>query len=157
MSPFSFQGDELPQTILCHRCSSGETATRAQPKKRTPPKRARSLALKKLGSPRVPSKRRIKSVADTSESDSTTCASPISGSQAETPTTTPTKRRNSVTTPKRSLFVKGSTIYLKDTEAKIAAVEGNFIRVHYKVSLITTSPNTIDGLKNNCCSLIILS
>lgn len=61
------------------------------------------------------------------------CASPISGSLAETPTTTPTKRRNSVTTPKKSLLVKGSTIYLKDAEAKVAAVEGNFIRVHYKV------------------------
>ncbi|GAB9463597.1 hypothetical protein Gpo141_00001051 [Globisporangium polare] len=124
------QGDELPQAILCHRCSPDESTARSQVARKTT-KRGRSHTPKKSGSPRKPSKRRVKSLAD-SESDSNMCASPISGSLAETPTTTPTKRRNSVTTPKKSLLVKGSTIYLKDAEAKVAAVEGNFIRVHYK-------------------------
>lgn len=134
--PLSFsQADELPQAILCHRCSPEEVMTQVQAA-RKPTKRVRSQTPKKAGSPRKPSKRRAKSVAD-SESDSTMCASPISGSLAETPTTTPTKRRNSVTTPKKSLLVKGSTIYLKDAEAKVVAVEGNFIRVHYKVRFAT--------------------
>uniref|UniRef100_K3WUM7 Uncharacterized protein n=1 Tax=Globisporangium ultimum (strain ATCC 200006 / CBS 805.95 / DAOM BR144) TaxID=431595 RepID=K3WUM7_GLOUD len=59
-----------------------------------------------------------------SESDATTSQ----GSPTKSVDTTPIKRR----TIRKQLFVKGSTIYLQDSEAKVAAVEGNFIRVHYK-------------------------
>ncbi|KAF1334192.1 DNA damage-responsive repressor gis1/rph1, jumonji superfamily, partial [Globisporangium splendens] len=146
--------DELPQDILCHRCSPQDITTAAggshrkvgarKSRSQTPQKRTRSGTR----SPRTGLGKR--GAAAGSESDATTSQ----GSPTKSIDTTPTKRR----TIRKQLFVKGSTIYLQDTEvglvmicldlcggallptdhawvrqAKVAAVEGNFIRVHYKV------------------------
>ncbi|TYZ61720.1 hypothetical protein PybrP1_008333 [[Pythium] brassicae (nom. inval.)] len=135
--------EELPQAILCHRCSppnplaedkAQQPARRRMPKKtgrvETPKKAAVGAAAE--ASPRVLGKRSKASAESEFHS--------LSGDSRHQPTPsppkrsgrTPPKRRKSGTSVRKCLFVKGSTIYLKDAEAKVSAVEGNFIRLHYK-------------------------
>ncbi|OWZ09989.1 hypothetical protein PHMEG_00017224 [Phytophthora megakarya] len=133
--------DELPQSLLCHRCineatggtprtlSSGGVGRRSG----TASKSAVRCNLgKRKKEAMVTSKKKIVKVAPTAAAMLT----PPKKSKVlpTTGATTPKSATKDKAAVRKYLAVKGSTIRFEDTEAKVAAVEGKYIRVHYKMN-----------------------
>ncbi|CAI5736989.1 unnamed protein product [Hyaloperonospora brassicae] len=132
--------NDLPQSLLCHRCLDEEAGgtSPAPPtagvgrRSGTASKTTMRGSLRKRGKEaKVSSKqkpaRALASVAMLSPPRKNKVTSKGSRGVSQAGAFTPTKG-----SAHKYLTVKGSTIRFEDTEAKVVAIQGKFIRVHYK-------------------------
>ncbi|EGZ17363.1 hypothetical protein PHYSODRAFT_560024 [Phytophthora sojae] len=132
--------EDLPQSLLCHRCIAEAAGVKP-----------RSLSSGGLGKRSgTASKSGVRSCLGKRKKEAAVCSKkksakvPVSAVMLSPPKKAKATNQSGVGTPKSAtkdrgavrkyLTVKGSTIRFVDTEAKVAAVEGKYIRVHYKVS-----------------------
>ncbi|CAH0482520.1 unnamed protein product [Peronospora belbahrii] len=134
--------DDLPQSLLCHRCVTWETGRtpcalssgRAGRRSGTALKSATHGSLKRKKEVMVSSKKKQSAKVPASAfklsplKKKNKVTSKVNQARATTPTSV-SKDGGAVC---KYLTIKGSTIRFEDTEAKVVAVEGKFIRVHYK-------------------------
>ncbi|KAE9024649.1 hypothetical protein PF005_g4154 [Phytophthora fragariae] len=130
--------EDLPQSLLCHRCIAEAAGVKPRPLS------SRGLG-KRSG---TASKSAVRSCMGKRKKEAVACSKkksakvPASAVMLSPPKKTKAAKQSAVSTPKSAtkdraaarkyLTTKGSTIRFKDTEAKVAAVEGKYIRVHYK-------------------------
>ncbi|KAH7484498.1 hypothetical protein PRIC1_003807 [Phytophthora ramorum] len=133
--------EDLPQSLLCHRCivdtdagkpralSSGGvgkrsgTASKSAVRGSLGKRKKEAVGSAKKKSAKVPVSARMLSPSKKTKSAATTSKSSVTSVKGMS---------KDKATVRKFLTIKGSTIRFEDTEAKVAAVEGKYIRIHYK-------------------------
>ncbi|CAI5736331.1 unnamed protein product [Peronospora destructor] len=129
--------DDLPQSLLCHRCVSGEAGKNPRAFSsggvgRRSGTASKSGSHKRKKEAMVSSKKKQAKVPTSAVILSPLKKKKVTSRVNHARTITPTNATEDGATVRKYLKVKGSTIRFEDIEAKIVAVEGKFIRVHYK-------------------------
>ncbi|KAF4042576.1 JmjC domain containing hydroxylase [Phytophthora infestans] len=131
--------EDLPQSLLCHRCLAEATGDKPRSlssggvgrRSGTASKSAvRGTLGKRMKQPVVSSRKKTAKVPAVPMSPPTKRKSASKSNEAGA--ITPKRTTKDSAAVRKYLTVKGSTIRFENMEAKVAAVEGKYIRVHYK-------------------------
>ncbi|RMX66117.1 hypothetical protein DD238_001171 [Peronospora effusa] len=136
--------DNLPQSLLCHRCVSGEAGKKPRTLSsggvgRRSGTASKSGSHKRKKEAMVHSKKKQAKVPTSAVMLSPLKKKKVTSKVTQARATTRTNATEDGAAVRKYLKVKGSTIRFEDIElthgvvqAKVVAVEGKFIRVHYK-------------------------
>ncbi|CAI5702739.1 unnamed protein product [Peronospora effusa] len=129
--------DNLPQSLLCHRCVSAEAGKKPRTLSsggvgRRSGTASKSGSHKRKKEAMVHSKKKQAKVPTSAVMLSPLKKKKVTSKVTQARATTRTNATEDGAAVRKYLKVKGSTIRFEDIEAKVVAVEGKFIRVHYK-------------------------